>query len=475
MMKKILSAGLFLSSLSLSAQIDLGMPTATGKGGASTAILRNWDVIGINPANLGWRDNYLLSVGVLNFGVTAQSEAFQSKTLRDALLHPNDPFTAADKQFYASQFNSPNALNLQSSLTWGAASFYHPRLGGIAVSVRDRQYAHVGLNKNASDFIFLGQDAPFLSDTNSYNKTLGQLFDSTNVSFLHYRELNIAYGRRIYSGGTEDAEGNPAVQLYLGFGFKYLWGFSSLDAKAENQEMSGHASLSTDYNIDYATINGFTPQESPNVFHANGSGMAFDIGTSLIIRNKWIFGASVTDIGSIDWTNNQLFATDAQMTPPDSSNYGLNSWDVSSQASFAFASNGLFNYGPGEDFSTTLPSKLRLGAGYKTEHFEAGADLVFPLANKDLNLTSPYFGLGAQYNLMGWVKISAGISGNAEMGLSVPFGVVAGIAEVVEIGVATGDVLTFVDKSKNPYLSVAVITLRFNVKPFKKANALPAS
>jgi hypothetical protein len=43
----------------------------------------------------------------------------------------------------------------------------------------------------------------------------------------------------------------------------------------------------------------------------------------------------------------------------------------------------------------------------------------------------------------------------------------------VEVGVATGDILTFVDKSKNPYLSVALFAIRLNVKNFKKDSAVP--
>lgn len=463
----------FLSGFAF-AQIDMGMPTATGKGGASTAILRNWDALGINPSNLGWYDNYMLSVGAFNFGITAHSDAFQSKTLRQALINPNDTFNAADKIFYASTFNTPNALNLQAHLNWGAFSLYFPKLGGLAFGLRDRTFSHVGLNKNAADLIFLGQNAPFLQDSSSYTKTLGELFDSTNISFLHYREFNIGYGRRIFHSGTEDANGNPAFQLYGGIGVKILWGFSSLDAQAENGVMSGNASFSTNYDINYSAINNFTPQSTSLLFNANGIGMAFDAGASVILKSKWRFGASITDMGSISWKNNQLISSDTTMTPPDTTNGGLNSWDVTTQSSFAFANNGLFNYGPGADFKTTLPSRLRLGAGFKLEKFEAGLDVVIPLANKELNLSSPYMAIGCEYNFLGWVKLSTGFSGNQDMGWSVPVGLVVGIGGVVEIGAATGDILTFLDKSKDPYLSAAFFALRFNVKKFKSDSPIPS-
>lgn len=473
-MKKIFTLlSLVLLSVSAYAQIDMGMPTATGKGGASTALLRNWDAIGINPSNLGWRDNYILSVGVFNFGITAQSDAFQSKTLRQALMNPKDTFSASDKAFFAKTFNTPQALNLQAHMNWAAFSLYFPKLGGIAVGLRDRTFAHIGLSKNAADLIFLGQNAPFLQDTATYTKTLGQLFDSTNISFLHYRELNLAYGRRIFQSGTEDENGYPAFQLYAGFGFKMIWGFSAADGQAENGVMSGNASFSTNYNLNYSAINNFTPQSTSLLFNANGKGMAFDAGASVILRGKFRFGASLTDIGTISWTNNQLFTTDTTMTPPDTTNNGLNSWDVTSQGEFAFANNGLFNYGPGPDFKTTLPSRLRLGAGLKLDKFEAALDVVVPVAKTDLNLSSPYMAIGAEYNILGWVKISAGFSGSTDMGWSVPVGLIAGIGGVVEVGVATGDILTFVDKSKDPYLSAAFFALRFNVKTFKKDTPMP--
>lgn len=474
-MKKALLLICFgLSSLAAFAQIDMGMPTATGKGGASTAILKNWDALGINPSNLGWYDNYLLSVGVFNFGITAHSDAFQSKTLRQALMNPTDTFNAADKNFYAKTFNTPNALNLQAHLNWAAFSLYFPKMGGLAFGLRDRTFAHVGLNKNAADLIFLGQNAPFLQDTNSFNKTLGQLFDSTKISFLHYRELNIGYGRRIFHSGTEDEKGNPAFQLYAGIGVKVLWGFSSLNAKAENGVMSGNASFSTNYNINYSAINNFTPQSTSLLFNANGTGMAFDAGASIILKSKWRFAASVTDIGSISWTNNQLITSDTVMGIPDTTNNGINSWDVASQGSFSFANNGLFNYQPGSDFKTTLPSRLRMGAGFRLDKFEAALDVVVPLANKELNLSSPYMAIGCEYNFLGWLKLSAGFSGNTDMGWSVPVGLVVGIGGVIEVGAATGDILTFVDKSKDPYLSAAFFALRVNVKKFKNDSPIPS-
>ncbi|HVA99575.1 MAG TPA: hypothetical protein VNG53_11830, partial [Bacteroidia bacterium] len=86
----------------LKAQVDLAVPTAVSKGGAATAILKNWEAIGINPANLGWKSNYKFSLCLLNAGVNLQSKALDFNSLENAATNPNQQFTPQQKQQYAS-------------------------------------------------------------------------------------------------------------------------------------------------------------------------------------------------------------------------------------------------------------------------------------------------------------------------------------------------------------------------------------
>ena len=58
LMKKIILffiVGLSFPLYSLS-QVDLCLPVATAKGGTVTALLYDWEAIGINPANLHGQD-----------------------------------------------------------------------------------------------------------------------------------------------------------------------------------------------------------------------------------------------------------------------------------------------------------------------------------------------------------------------------------------------------------------------------------
>lgn len=456
-------------------QIDNGVTPATARGGAGTALLRNWESMGINPANLGHKENFLFSAGIFNFGISAQSKALDAKQLRDALMNPEDTFTTADKQKYASIFTTPDGLNLQAQVMWGAISFATPKLGGFGISVRDRSYAHVGLNHNAADLIFNGQNAAFLQDTATYSKSIGEVFDSTNLSYLHYREINISYGRRLLAFGEAGADGEKTMQFYGGAGVKLLWGLGNAELKAENGILSGHASLSNDLGVNLGTVQNFDLESTDALFNAVGNGMAFDAGISLVAKDKFRFGVAVTDLGSITWKNNLMVSTDTTFTPPDTTNNGINSWNVGSQGSFAFATNGIFNYGgPGPDYKTSLPARLRVGAGMKLERFEIGMEAVFPMNDVSYNIGSPYFSLGAEYNFLGFVKASAGVSGNSDWGISVPLGLFVGIAGVVEVGAATGDVLSILGSSTNPNISASFFALRVNIKkPKPRENAMP--
>ena len=94
-MKKILftSAILHLVTSYIFAQVDIGLPVATGKGGAANGIVKDWECIGINPANLGWENNYKFSISTMIFGISAQSKALDYNQMKNAILYPSDTFS----------------------------------------------------------------------------------------------------------------------------------------------------------------------------------------------------------------------------------------------------------------------------------------------------------------------------------------------------------------------------------------------
>ncbi len=448
------------------AQIDMGVPAAAGKGGTSTAIVKNWEAVGINPSNLGWSGNYKFSVTILNAGLTAQSKAINFATLKHAMLHPKDTFSLAEKKNYADLFTNPDGFNMQANINWIAASIYFPKFGGLAFSVRDRAYAHVGLNHNAADILFNGQNSTVYQDTSIYNQNISHIFDGCNITYLHFREANLAYGKRILKFGTEDADGNPAVQIYAGVGLKFLWGMANMNGKIVNGTILGQSSFSTNYSINYGNIQNFTPEKVGGIFNAVGTGTGLDFGGSIILHDKIRFAIAATDFGSISWKNNVLVANDTTMPHLDTANHGLNSWQIGSQAGFLFGQNGFMNYSPAKDYKSNLPTRLRLGFGMKIgKRIDLGADMVLPLNKTLYNLSKPYMALGADIKIFEVLKLNIGIAGSGPLGWNVPLGITLGPLGPLEFGLATGDALTFIDKSKNPNLSFCFGFLRLNVDP----------
>ncbi len=458
------------------AQIDMGVPSATGRGGSATAVAKNWEALGINPSNLGWNSNYKFSMSIGSFGITAQSRALDFPTLKNAFLHPSDTFTTAEKQNYADLFTNPEGFNMTANVTWIAASLYLPKLGGLAFNVRDRAYSHVGLNHNAADILFNGRNADIYQDSSVYSKNISTVFDGCNMTYLHFREANLAYGRRVAKYGTEDADGNPAIQVFAGAGIKFIWGLANMNAKIENGAITGQSSFSTNYGINYGNIQNFTPEKTTSIFNNVGTGVGFDFGGSVILKNKFRFAAAVTDIGTISWTNNVLIASDTTMPHLDSTNNGMNSWQMGDQAGFLFNDNGFMNYTAGNDYKSSLPTRLRLGFGMSIgKRIDLGADLVIPMNKTLYNLSNPFIAVGADIKIVEVLKVNFGVSGSADLGWNLPLGLTLGPLGPFELGIATGDILTFIDKSRNPNISICMGFLRLNIgdKAAKGSNVPP--
>src|ERR1051326_957778 len=118
-MKKIfLTSAICLLTSYIFSQVDLGIPASTGKGGVGNGILYDWECVGVNPANLGWEKNHRFSISAVIFSISAQSKALDYGQLKNAIIHPGDTFSQADKANYAKLFSNPDGLNLQSNMNW---------------------------------------------------------------------------------------------------------------------------------------------------------------------------------------------------------------------------------------------------------------------------------------------------------------------------------------------------------------------
>ncbi len=446
-------------------QVDMGLPSVTGKGGAANGLVKDWECIGINPANLGWKKNHDFSMSFLIGGLSVQSRALDYDQLKNAITHPGDTFSKADKKVFADLFTCQDGLNMQTNLDWLTFSFKVPKLGGFAMNVRDRSFGHVTLSKNGADVLFNGVNAAIFKDTMNFVKNISTLFDGTKVGYMHYREMNLSYGTKLFGiGGTKDSS---AVSVYTGFGFKYLWGLGDFDMVVEDGVLTGHSALSSKSGVQYDSIKDFHPENSVS---AVGGGTAWDVGMGIGI-GKMKITFSAVDMGKITWDKNVLVADDTLLPKPSQFNYGgINSWDMSGQSSNLFNKKGLIKFKPGPAYSTQLLSKLRMGIGFEfSKRFQVGADLVMPMSKNPSNLENAFFALGMELELATNLSFSIGVAGNSNYGASMPFGLKLGhFFKIMEVRVATNDLLTYISPGKNPNISLAMSLFCFNYDAKKK-------
>ncbi len=466
-MKKLLFTSVFFlfTSYFLFSQVDMGIPPSTGMGGVANGVVKDWECIGINPANLGWKNNYRFSISTMIVGLSAQSGAMDYGQLKEAILHPSDTFSTADKKMYAGIFSNTEGLNLNVNLTWLTFSFKVPKVGGFAMNLRDRTFGHIKLNPNAAEILFMGAQAPIFHDSAFWNqpnpeKTISHVFDGSKIGYMHYRELNLSYGTKLFGiGGTPDSS---AVTFYGGAGIKYLWGMGNYEIVAENSILTGHSAFASSYGINYGSIKNFTPDATSGLFAGVGHGTAIDLGAGIGFK-KIKITVSAVDIGKITWNKNVLIASDTILDTVYTA--GINSWNLANQADQMFSDTGFIHYKPGKPYDTKLPSKLRAGIGWQaTKRIIVGADLVMPLSDNPANLEGAFVAVGTEMALANTFKVSFGIAGNSVYKFSIPFGITLGrFFKICELRLATNDILTYISPGKNPNISLSFSLLRFNL------------
>ncbi len=467
-MKKIIL--LFCLSISISSfsQVDMGMPASTGMGGVANGVAKDWECIGVNPSNLGWENNYRFSISGLILGLSAQSSALNYAQLHQAIFSPSDTFSTENKQQFANLFSNSQGLNVNTNMTWIAFSFKVPKVGGFALNLRDRTFGHIQLNQNAAEMLFMGLKAPIFQDTMTFLQNISKIFDNSKIGFMHYRELNLSYGTKLFGIGGKPESRN--VNFYGGAGVKYLWGMGNCDVVADNGILIGHTSFSSNYGIKYGKINGFSPESTPGVFSGVGKGVAFDLGLGVRIKKVKITFSTV-DIGSITWDKNVLITNDTLLPNPSKINFsGIKSWDISKQFSNMINDNGPIHFKPGPAYTTTLPAKFRVGLGWQASpKMILGTDMVMPLNGNSVNLPQTYYAVGGEWSLASNLKFSFGLAGNPVYKLSVPFGItLERFFKIFELRLATNNILTYISPGSNPNISLSISLFRFNLKDKEK-------
>ncbi|MCF6170331.1 MAG: DUF5723 family protein [Bacteroidales bacterium] len=477
-MKTLLSLFFFVFFVTfLSAQTELSSFNSTG-GGYATSSINDYQSLGINPANLGWkRNDHTMNLGLFEFGFSLYSEALTRSQIANDLYGNPVTLDMQGKKDAAAAFTDARMFGT-ASLMWVGFSYQDEEIGGIAFSVRDRFTWHSLLNDNGASYLFLGYNDPYFDSTAFENggqvgyrsraAGVGQVSDiykGSDYHMLMYREFNLGYGRKVIK--------NDDFGWYLGINLKYLMGQAMVRYyQKENGELIGNSSLSPGFAIDYSSngiYDGQVNKLTGNGLKTVGTGFGFDIGTTLEIKQNLKIGLAVNDIGSIKWTKNVYEGRDGGVWRTDTP--GLDNYNIFEEGQLIKTDNGPPPFDTTlvgiADLKLKLPMHFRGGISYTfNETIEAGVDTYIPLGDKvPGTFEAPVFSFGTRINPAKWVQLSISVVAGGKFGTNVPFGItfypLKNEKNTWEIGIASRDMIT-VFRQSNPTVSYAFGFLRFS-------------
>ncbi|MCR5888886.1 DUF5723 family protein [Hymenobacter sp. J193] len=451
-----LAAALLGAPQLLQAQTDFSNFAQVGRGGLGVTFATDYQAIGVNPGNLARVGSPKIAFTVGEFGLGIGSQSLTRATIKRFIDASGRELTQAEKQGLARDFTSDQALNLNADATTVAVSVSLPVFGTVAFSNRQRLSSHVGLNKNAAEIMFLGQDAPIFQNFDPSTAPLvSEALDGTRIQLAWYNEFNFAFGRQLVD--------LPMFRLSGGVGYRYIQGVGVLDVQVTDGKSTAYSALSPLFDVDYgkvATQPGFNLRERASGLQPVGEGHGFDVGLAMEAGKLLRVGVSITDIGRMKWDGNLLTAQDQRIKQLQSD--GVDSYDFFTEAAriFAAGTDSLFVYQPGQELKKDLPTKLRIGAGLRvSENLEAGVEVSTPLNQIAGSLPNTFVGAALDYKPWHWLRLSSGVNGGAGYGFGIPLGITL-TTPIYEAGISTRDVTGLLSKS-NPYVSGAAGFLRF--------------
>ena len=456
----LMAVGVF----SARAQVDQ-LAFGTSGSGLSTAILNDYQCVGINPANLGWIKDEGKSVhlGLIDFGVSIFSNALTKNDIKSSYLTFSGSEFSFEEKVKAAEIFNQKSLALDLGINELGVAFQNEKIGGFAFSIRERISTYFYFDNIFSELLFEGFKAPYFDSVYwdpklldsigvAFNPTkYSTLFGGSRISMNWFREYNLSYGRNVID--------MDLIKIYAGIGLKYLTGYGTFDLMVKDGELTGYTSLSPVFGIKWG--DNYTPSHLPEdgKFKKVGTGLGFDIAISALLMKQIRVAVSVCDIGSITWNGNVYEVYDTMLKELQTA--GFNNYNVFLEAEKMFEHKGVFKWRGLESKKISLPTMVRFGAAWEpTNKINVGADFAIPAKDVAGGYQNVAWAFGANYSPFKWVQLSAGVTGGGNYGVNIPLGLKFKVASTWEIGVSTRDIVTYISNVK-PAVSASFGFLRF--------------
>lgn len=469
------------------AQTENSAFSITGKG-VGTPFATDYHALGINPSNLDWPSDFegrVATFGVFEMGTSIYSEALGKEALRNNLLPSEfETLTNEEKQEVVQDFTE-SAIAIDVDMMPVGFHLNTENAGGFAFAIRDRvdYYSYFGplvaeigvLGSNADywqqwvlssgDTIPAGDAIPEGATVqNGYTPPdnamlISELLDGSTMSMQWLREYQVGYGKKVYS--TDD------YGIYGGIGLKYITGTALLQIDGRDGNATAFSALSPYFNVDYGIEAVGNPSALPIdttsiVPKPVGQGFGVDLGMSILFKDKFRFGISLTDIGSVTWDGNVYAFNDLAFT--EISNQGIETLNIIEAVSNLTGSDGILEWQGSQSLKTKLPTTLRIGAGILlNDKLRVGGEAVIPVNNELANYDKAVLGVGGDFSPIPWIQLSAGFLTGGNYDFKIPAGITFQVANGAwEAGFASRDIITFFSESQ-PTVSASFGFLRFRV------------
>jgi hypothetical protein len=430
-MRRALSPLGLLLALCLPAALLAGERTnvtglGMGRTGAASAL--GLDAVGINPARLSGPENAMVTISLLPVGMNAGTD-FLTYDLYNAYFTGVDTdsgrmgrlLTDADKRSILEAFGGglgSGAVELETRGMGLALEFGD--VGAFAFTMTDRVAACGTIPQSYLRFIFYGNPPGSVYD-----------FAETSVKAAWTREYALTYARALPTlPFVASSTAGLTLKLVQGFSYYAIERFNSRLATSPEGVLDGTVDFwSRQAGLD-PTSDEMHPFPAPS-----GRGFGIDLGVAAAVNEFLSAGLSVTDIGSIRWSAGLRETVASGLIHMD------NPLADSQRDSVEQALKG--EEREGSEFSTSLPTTLRLGGAVELHKIRA----LKPLIYGQLLLTADYtqglvdapgtsmtgrFSFGLEYSPWKFLPLRAGASfwGAEGTGFSFGLGLHFGVFEL---------------------------------------------
>jgi len=411
------------------------------------------DAIGVNPANLALKDYSDFSMKTffplpplsisLTTPLTIEKYNYFFGGVDDGTGKIVGRYLTQSDKDELNQLLSEGDLIFNTNLNFlSFAININETIGAFGFSFADRFGSNVKLSRVFTDLIFSG-----LYPLKLYS------FSDMDIKLSYIREISFNYGRKILSFDNKFLK-----SIYGGFGVKFYRGYYYLNTAKNNSyfklDNDNVIRGSWDYEIYHALSPSFaknygkdsivsvkdfsfTPFPEPA-----GTGTGFDLGLTAILNEQLRVALAVTNIGSINWSNNQAIIKGSGSF--EFEGYSTKEQIDSLKDKFKQVTSDLKT-----SFTTSLPTTLRLGISYQLD--KAPFISKFPgkmlvsfdynqgFNNEIGNSTKPRFSFGIDWKPGNWIPfLRTGISVGGKLGFRWGFGL--GImAGPLEFDIATSN------------------------------------